>query len=311
MLGKQSRLFKLYRITTWIKKIYQQLLQTFKKITGKLLPEEINNAEIFRLQRTKKIQESREPKQWEEIKQRLKLKEQEDNIMVCRGRIQGEHPNYLPPDHQLTKLVIQEAHERTKHGFMSLTMGEMRQRFWIESHFGSWLNQQSTDVTCARDTDRSPWRGLEQILYQHTGRLLPPVQHQVHLDLAENMNAETFRRSLKEFITRRRNPDMMVSDNAKTFQNTKKWLKKIRQILISTHCLQNGTSNGSSTSPWWGGFFERMVGMSKNIIYKAVGRLELTCNVLKEIVSEAESILNNLSLTYLEDEAEQSPTHLL
>lgn len=51
----------------------------------------------------------------------------------------------------------------------------------------------------------------------------------VHLDLAENMEADTFRRSLKEFIARRGNPDMMVSDNAKTFQKTDKWLKKIRQ----------------------------------------------------------------------------------
>ena len=44
--------------------------------------------------------------------------------------------------------------------------------------------------------------------------------------------------------------------------------------------------------------------MSKNIIYKAVGRSKLTFNGLKEVILEAESILNNRPLTYLEDETE-------
>ena len=54
--------------------------------------------------------------------------------------------------------------------------------------------------------------------------------------------------------------------------------------------------------------------MSKNIIYKAVGRSRLSFNGLKKVILEAETILNNRPLTYLEDETEQptlTPTMIL
>lgn len=42
----------------------------------------------------------------------------------------------------------------------------------------------------------------------------------VHLDLVQDMTAQTFMRSLRPFIVRRGTPARMISDNAKTFQST-------------------------------------------------------------------------------------------
>ena len=41
------------------------------------------------------------------------------------------------------------------------------------------------------------------------------------------MTIDQFRHSLKEFMARRGNPALIVTDNAKTFQNTAKWLQKV------------------------------------------------------------------------------------
>ena len=49
----------------------------------------------------------------------------------CRGRIQGDYPIYIPKDSLLAKKIVQEAHIRTLHGGVSLTMGEAIKNYWI------------------------------------------------------------------------------------------------------------------------------------------------------------------------------------
>lgn len=51
----------------------------------------------------------------------------------------------------------------------------------------------------------------------------------VHLRLCKEMTAEEFKRGLKEFVARRGSPEQIVSENAKTFQSTKKWLSTLRK----------------------------------------------------------------------------------
>ena len=43
------------------------------------------------------------------------------------------------------------------------------------------------------------------------------------------MTANEFQLALKEFVARRGRPSMIISDNAKTFQATSKWLKYLKQ----------------------------------------------------------------------------------
>ena len=50
----------------------------------------------------------------------------------------------------------------------------------------------------------------------------------VHLNLTKDTTAPTFQMALKEFIARRAKPSMIISDNAKTFQATKRWLDVIQ-----------------------------------------------------------------------------------
>ena len=127
----------------------------------------------------------------------------------------------------------------------------------------------------------------------------------VHLDLVQNMEAETFKRSLKEFFARPGNPTTIISDNAKTFKSVATWLEQLKENAeINTWLgeLNITWKFNLSRSPWWGGFFERMVGISKKVLYKLLGRSRITFEQMKEIFIEAEVIVNNRPLCYMEDD---------
>ena len=59
-----------------------------------------------------------------------------------------------------------------------------------------------------------------------------------------------------------------------------------------------------SRAPWWGGQFERLVGVVKQAFYKAIGRILLTFDELEEVVLDVEVAVNNRPLFYVEDDVE-------
>ena len=53
------------------------------------------------------------------------------------------------------------------------------------------------------------------------------VTRGLHLDLVEDLSASVFRRCLRRFAARRGTPELMVSDNAKTFKATERAMRKL------------------------------------------------------------------------------------
>ena len=51
----------------------------------------------------------------------------------------------------------------------------------------------------------------------------------VYFKLCHDLSAVEFQKILKEFVVRKRPPQMMISDNAKTFVATGKWLFTLRE----------------------------------------------------------------------------------
>ena len=67
-------------------------------------------------------------------------------------------------------------------------------------------------------------------------------------------------------------------------------------------------------APWWGGFFERMVGSVKRCLKKVIGHARLTFDELLTVIVEVEGSLNSRPLTYLSaDDFNEplTPAHLL
>ena len=62
---------------------------------------------------------------------RLNLQKNDKGIYVCKGRIQGEYPVYLPARHVLSETVVRQAHVNTMHGGVDLIMSKVGEKYWI------------------------------------------------------------------------------------------------------------------------------------------------------------------------------------
>ena len=84
-----------------------------------------------------------------------------------------------------------------------------------------------------------------------------------------------------------------------------KWIQNIKRDVLFQDFLIKEEIQGKfnlSRAPWWGGQFEKMVGLVKQSLYRATGYTNLNLNNLEEILLDMEINLNNRPLTYLEDD---------
>ena len=69
---------------------------------------------------------------FEDDKKRLiNLEKNDDGVYICKGRLQGFYPIYLPQDSVLSKKIIFAEHKRSLHGGVAMTMSHVRSLFWI------------------------------------------------------------------------------------------------------------------------------------------------------------------------------------
>ena len=109
---------------------------------------------------------------------------------------------------------------------------------------------------------------------------------------------------LKPLIARRGCPQIIYSDNAKTFTAAASWIKKD----VKSETLRNVLAHQEikwkfnlSRDPQWDGKFERLIGLTKNTMYKSIGNSMLTWNKFEKLLLDIELILNNRPLIYVED----------
>ena len=119
------------------------------------------------------------------------------------------------------------------------------------------------------------------------------------------MTAEQFIPSLKGLIARRGRPSNIYSDNAKTFISAAEKLKAmLKSERFNNYLARNNIkwTFNLSKAPWWGGQFERIIGLVKQSLYKVIGKAKLRLPELKEVMLDVETILNNRPLSYVEDD---------
>ena len=143
------------------------------------------------------------------------------------------------------------------------------------------------------------------------------VTRAVHLELVEDLSVETFKRCLRRFIARRGVPTLIVSDNAKTFKGIEKELRLLFNHPQVKDEMQNRRIQwrfNLERAPWWGGFFERLMGSVKRCLRKVLGNARLSFDELLTVMSEVEATLNSRPLTYDYDipgEEVLTPAHLM
>ncbi|XP_044166607.1 uncharacterized protein LOC122950686 [Acropora millepora] len=139
----------------------------------------------------------------------------------------------------------------------------------------------------------------------------------VHLELATDLSADVFIRCLRRFTARRGLPEIIVSDNAKTFKSAAKVLKKVFSYPSVKRFLLNRRISwkfNMDRAPWWGGFFERMIQNAKRSLRKTLRNAKLDYDELHTILVEVEGTLNSRPLTFVSsDDVEEplTPLHLI
>ena len=144
------------------------------------------------------------------------------------------------------------------------------------------------------------------------------VTRAVHLEIVTDLTVEEFLQAFRRFSSCKSLPRLMLSDNASTYLAAANELN----ILFCSPLLSNALSKKGVTwqfipkhAPWFGGFWERLIGMTKSSLKKVLGRTFTTLSTLQTVIVEIEGILNDRPLTYISSDIKDpeplTPAHLL
>ena len=332
LLHKYSSYWKLLRVTAHVKRFVNNCKKTEKQ-KAPLKKEELRVAERFWITQAQAV---RAPKS------DVSLEKNEHGILRCVSRVPGYYPIFLPRECELTLPVVLKVHRLVLHGGVSVTTCSMREKFWVPKLRSLAKKVTQNCNVCKRYCEKpiSPmttaalptFRVEMSDPFALTGvDFARPVYYRVkksvtakayialftftgtqavHLKLCCDLSCAEFQRALKEFIARRRCPQTLVSDQGKTFVASGQWLSTV--TLKKDHNLPSyiGALNitwkfNLARAPWWGGFFERLIGIIKRALSKAVGRSLLTYPELEDILIDIENCMNNRPLLYQREELEQ------
>ncbi|UYV74337.1 hypothetical protein LAZ67_11003112 [Cordylochernes scorpioides] len=128
----------------------------------------------------------------------------------------------------------------------------------------------------------------------------------VHLELVTSLSMEAFLQAFRRFIARRGRPFIVHSDNETNFRGMTNTLKKIDfSRLKCDPTLKNITWKFiPPDAPWWSGWWERLIGMMKQLLFRILGQTSLGYEELSTVMCDVESLMNTRPLTYLTEESE-------
>ncbi|XP_063435728.1 uncharacterized protein LOC134716648 [Mytilus trossulus] len=259
-------------------------------------------------------------------------------------------PCLLPNNYHFTELLISEVHKNLKHSGVLATVTEIRQNYWIPKIRQQVKKVLRKCVTCRKVTGK-PYSAPDPPPLPKT-RLMeaPPFTvtgvdftgalyvkdnngqgskvficlftcastRAVHLEVVTDLKERSFLQAFRRFTSRKSLPRVMISDNASTYMAASETLER----LTKSETLNDALSVCGTTwkfiikrAPWYGGWWERLIGLTKMCLRKVLGRSYITLEDLQTIVTEIEAVLNDRPLTYvstdIEDQEPLTPSHLL
>ena len=336
MLLEKFALWKVLRICGWISRfVYNSRKPKEERTKGPLTTEKIERRKLFWIARAQDSAKGSE--KFEEDRLQLNLQERRDGLLECRGRVQGDYPVYLPDTHRYTEKLIMVSHLVTLHGGVGLTLTKVRERHWvprlrrlvkkvIKGGFGckrfqaaALRNPPPGNLPRNRTKGGSAFqvvsvdfagplkyrKGKKNEGKAYIVLYACSLTRGIYLELLPNMETSEFMTSLKRLIARRGRPERIYSDNGRTFVGAANLLRIIMgderlHDFLAQHDIK--WQFNLSRAPWWGGQFERLIGLVKRALHKTIGGGLLTWNELHDVILDIEMALNNRPLSYVEDD---------
>jgi hypothetical protein len=98
----------------------------------------------------------------------------------------------------------------------------------------------------------------------------------IHLELIPDLTADTFIQAFRRFCCRKSVPEIIISDNATTFNTASKHIKAM-QMVPEVHNSLNIRGVYwkfiPKRAPWYGGWWERLIGLTKETLKKVLAML--------------------------------------
>ncbi|UYV64985.1 hypothetical protein LAZ67_3002655 [Cordylochernes scorpioides] len=263
-----------------------------------------------------------------------------DGLLYVESKLlyseESEHfrrPFLLPHKHPLGDLMIREEHLRNNHAGTHILMSIMREKFWIiksRKTIGRIVrgcvkcrrfDQRPIKIYCAPlPNDRTEPLGISQVvgidlagpLYLKDGSKVwmvlftCAVYRAIHLEMVSNLETDFFILALSRFIGRRGRPSTIYSDNGTNLVGTRNLFARLKwdKIVKETQEQRISWKLYPPTAAWWGGFWERMIRMIKNLLKKILGHRKLNYEQLETCLIEVESTINKRPLTYITENSD-------
>lgn len=268
----------------------------------------------------------------------------DDNILRVNGRldaaqclpIEARRPIILPQRHPLTQLIVHHYHHKMHHQNDSLTINEIRQRYWIVHIRAVLKNVKERCHKCklSRAKPKQPLMGQlppDRVTpfvrpFSYTGLdFFGPLQvtmgrrHEkrwvalftcltiraVHLELAADLSTDACLLCLRNFINRRGVPVRIRSDNGTNFIGAQRKLQQEARLFDTDRLQSELSSKGIEwkfncpLNPSEGGAWERMVQSVKKVLSVTLREVAPRVETLRSLLIEAENIVNSRPLTEL------------
>ena len=285
----------------------------------------------------------------------LRLFLDDKKLIRCGGRIHNapttdvsKFPYLLPSKHTVTRMIVTDTHEKLHHGGVNITVTALCQVYWIPCIRQCVKSVLRRCVPCKKLIGK-PFKSpdpppLPKICVMEappftvtgvdfTGALYVKEREEmkvyiclfscaitraVHLEVVTDLTVETFLLAFRRFCSRKSLPKKMISDNASTYLAAAEELQR----MFSSEALKEALESQNVTwhfipkrAPWYGGFWERIIGLTKQAVKKTLGRTFVTLKQLETVITEIEAMLNDRPLTYISSDVTDpeplTPSHLL
>ena len=118
----------------------------------------------------------------------------------------------------------------------------------------------------------------------------------IHLELVTSLSVEVFIQALQRFINRRGVQQLCISDHGTNFVAAAKWVREKNLDIKWQFVVER--------APWWGGAWERVVGVVKGLLRRTLGHAVLSWEELETVLTEVEKVVNRRPITYLWESAD-------
>ena len=268
----------------------------------------------------------------------------EDGLLRVRGRLQQselsheeKHPILLPKG-RVAELLVRDQHRLMSHCGVSTLITAVRAAYFVVGLRCLAKRVKRSCVSCQRQ-DAAACNEPAAPLPRDRVTRAPPfsvtgvdfagpifaldfprqklyvclftcaVTRAVHLELTASLSQEEFLMALRRFAARRGLPSVIYSDNARTFTGADALLQRYFGHLAPRWKFI------VPRSPWWGGWWEKLIHSVKVGLRKSLGTRCLTRIELETVLIEVESCVNSRPLTQVTDSVESenllTPSHFL